>query len=126
MTLINNLIVSHTTGIYSYRDAANSNVVTATHTLFYGNDINTSGSLITSTNEIAGSDPLFVDPVGWNYHIAGNSPAVDRGTARLLGDDGRGRSTTRLPVRAIDPAGARYDIGADEVQWKYVYVPLVE
>jgi len=124
LTLINNLIVSHTTGIYSYRDAANSNVVTATHTLFYGNDINTSGSLITSTNEIAGSDPLFVDPVGWDYHIAGNSPAVDHGTpvSWVVTDmDGEARPSSA----GHEPAGARYDIGADEVQWKYTYVPLV-
>jgi hypothetical protein len=124
LTLINNIIVSHTTGIYSYHDAADSNVVTATHTLFYGNDINTSGSLITNTNDIAGSDPLFVDPVGWDYHIAGNSPAVDRGTpvSWVVTDvDGEPRPSSA----GHDPAGARYDIGADEVQWKYVYVPLV-
>ena len=124
LTLINNVIVSHTTGIYSYQDLVNPNVVTATHTLFYGNGINASGSLITNTDEIAGSNPLFVDPAGWDYHIAGNSPAVDHGTALswvVTDVDGEPRPSSA----GNDPAGARYDIGADEVQWQYVYVPLV-
>ena len=113
LTLTNNIIVSHTTGIYVYPDPTNS--VTATHTLFYGNGTDTSGGIITSTNVITGN-PLFVDPVGWDYHIQAGSAAIDKG-----GDAG---VTTDID-RDTRPWGAGYDIGADEFRQWYVYLPLV-
>jgi len=119
LALTNNIIVSHMTGIYAYQDINNSNVVTATHTLFYGNSTDTSGSTITSTNEITGSDPLFVDPAGWDYHIRADSPAVDAGTAVpwLTTDiDGDPRPW---------PAGGDYDIGADEYHRYTICLPIV-
>ncbi len=118
LTLTNNIIVGHTTGIYAYPDP-NPNVVTATHTLFYGNGNDTDGSTITSTDEITGSDPLFLDPAGWNYHLRPNSPAIDTGTTVpwLTTDvDGDARPW---------PTGGDYDIGADEAHWLPIYLPLV-
>ncbi len=118
LTLTNNIIVSNTTGIYAY-PALNPNVVTATHTLFYGNNDDTGGSIITSTEEINGSDPLFVDSAGWNYHLRAGSPAIDTGASIpwLTSDvDGDSRPW---------PVGGAYDIGADEAHWWQVYLPQV-
>jgi hypothetical protein len=118
LTLTNNIIVSHTIGIYAYPDL-NPNVVTATHTLFYGNNDDTGGSIITSTNEITGSDPLFVDPAGRDFHLRASSPAIDAGVSVpwLTTDvDGDERPW---------PAGGDYDIGADEAHWRQIYLPQV-
>lgn len=118
LTLTNNIIVSHTTGIYAHPDP-NPNAVTAAHTLFYGNGADTDGSTITSTDEITGSDPLFLDPAGWDYHILPGSPAIDAGAAIpwLTTDvDGEARPW---------PTGGDCDIGADEAYWRRVYIPLV-
>jgi hypothetical protein len=117
VTLSNNIIVSHTYGIYSQGSA----VVTATHTLFHDSTSGNTGGTgsITSTNEITGSNPLFVDPVGWDYHIRASSPAIDTGATLLwlITDiDGDARP---LPV------GGNYDIGADEANWWQIYLPLV-
>ena len=118
LTLTNNIIVDHTIGIYAYPDL-NPNVVTATHTLFYGNNDDTGGSIITSTDEITGSDPLFIDPAGKDYHLRAGSPAIDAGVSVpwLMSDvDGDPRPW---------PAGGDYDIGADEVQWRQIFLPQV-
>jgi putative cofactor-binding repeat protein len=118
LTLTNNIIVSHTIGIYAYPDT-NPNVVTATHTLFYGNGDDTGGSVITSTNEITGSDPLFLDPAGRDYHLRVGSPAIDAGVSVpwLTADvDGDARPW---------PVGGHYDIGADEVRLWKIYLPQV-
>ena len=118
LTLTNNIIVGHTTGIYAYPDP-NPNVVTATHTLFYGNDDDTYGSTIISTDEIIDSDPLFVDSAGWNYHLRPDSPAIDTGaTVPWLTTDIDGDARPW-------PTGGDYDIGADEAHWRQVYLPLV-
>jgi len=117
LTLTNNIITGHTTGIYAYPDS-NTSVVAATHSLFYDNDANIGGATITSTDEITGSDPLFLNAAGGNFHLLPNSPAIDTGTPIpwLTTDiDGDPR-----PL----PAGGNLDIGADEADWLSVYLPL--
>jgi hypothetical protein len=118
LTMTNNIIVSQTTGIYAYPDL-HPNVVTATHTLFYANGQDTNGLTITSTAAITGSDPLFVDSVGLDYHLWAGSPAIDAGLS--------------LPWLTTDadgdprpwPVGGGYDIGADEANWRQVFLPQV-
>ncbi|MFZ5808605.1 MAG: right-handed parallel beta-helix repeat-containing protein [Chloroflexota bacterium] len=113
LTLINNIIVSHTTGIYAI--PGNGNTVVADYTLFYGNIIDTDGSLINSTNAITGRDPLFLSPASGNYHLRFGSPAVDAGMALCeltwdIDSDPR-------------PLGANYDIGADEA--RFLLLPII-
>jgi hypothetical protein len=118
VTLTNNIIVSHTRGIFAYPNL-NPNVVTATRTLFFGNNEDTGGSIITSTDEITGSNPLFVDPDGLDYHLGAGSPAIDTGVS--------------IPWLTIDidgdarpwPIGGNYDIGSDEAQWWSIYLPQI-
>ena len=115
LTLTNNIVVSHTYGIFTSSDAT----VTADYTLFFGNSSNTgaeSGGAIDSTNEVSG-DPVFVDPATWDYHIQVGSPAINAGTT--------------IPWLTTDidgdprPICAAYDIGADEYPWCHIYLPLI-
>ena len=122
LVMTNNIIVSHTKGIYAYPvtdPGADPNVVTATHTLFYGNAQDTAGATITSTNEITGTDPLFLNVAGRDYHVRHDSPAIDAGTAvPWLTTDMDG------DIRPW-PTGGSYDIGADEAHWRQNFLPLV-
>jgi parallel beta-helix repeat protein len=117
LTLTNNVIAGNDKGIWT------TAVTTATvdHTLFFdntGGDTGGTGS-ITSTDEITGSDPLFVDPAGWDYHILPGSPAIDAGaTVPWPTTDIDGEPRPWLP-------GGGYDIGADEARWLPVHLPLI-
>jgi hypothetical protein len=117
LTLTNNLITGHTTGIESFPHVSNSNVVNATYTLFYANTADTAGSTINNTQTITGRNPILVSSVGRYYHLGCNSPAIDAGTtaAGLATDiDGDPRND-----------GAP-DIGADEFTGgECMYLPLV-
>ncbi len=121
LTMVNNIISDHTTGIYIYTTSQGSstNVITASHTLFYGNEYNITGSSITSENEISGLDPDFVDPEGLNYHLWADSPAIDAGlTISWLNTDIDG---DQRPW----PLGGAYDIGADETHWWQTFTPII-
>jgi hypothetical protein len=119
VTLVNNIIVSHTVGI----DVNPGVSVDADHTLFFGNGDNfeiEAGATVTTTNEITGSAPMFVDPDAWDYHLQAGSPAIDAGAdtdvRRDIDGDWR-------------PDNCAYDIGADEFVsgakcWK-AYLPLL-
>jgi len=116
--LWNNIIVSHTYGVRSNNDVT----VTADHTLFYGNvqDAYQGGGILSSTNEITGHAPGFVDPAAFDYHVISGSLAVDAGVDVGVKQDIDGD---------LRPFGGGYDIGADEVwtvelSW-FAYLPLV-
>jgi hypothetical protein len=116
LTLTNNIITGHTTGIEAYPHASNSNVVNASYTLFYANTADTSGSTINNTHALTGQDPRLVSSGGRYDRLRCNSPAIDAGTpsAGLATDiDGDPRND-----------GAP-DIGADEFAGGCVYLPLV-
>jgi hypothetical protein len=99
MSLINNIVLSHTVGI-TVSDPLSANL-TVDHNLFWGND----GDGIRGANPVDG-DPLLVDPAGWDYHIQAGSPAIDAGAAvPWLTTDMDGD---------LRPIGLGYDIGADE------------
>ena len=99
MSLINNIVFSHTVGI-TVSDPVSANL-TVDHNLFWGND----DDGIRGVNPVDG-DPLLADPAGWDYHIQAGSPAVDAGAAvPWLTTDMDGD---------LRPIGLGYDIAADE------------
>jgi len=115
ITLTNNLIADHAVGLCA--QPGSTNTVTADHTLFFGNDMDTDGITIISTDAITGQDPRFVDPDDWDYHIHLSSPAVDAGAdVPWLVEDIDGDSR---------PFGDGYDIGADEAGPAIIHLPLL-
>jgi parallel beta-helix repeat protein len=99
VTMINNIIVSHTVGI-TVADPGVS-TVNATYTLFEANGVN-HGSGVSSGNEVSG--PAVLLP---NYHLTGSSNAIDHGaTLAWVTDDIDGDPRTY---------GAAPDVGADEI-----------
>jgi hypothetical protein len=89
--------------------------VTLAATLWHSNGTDTGGggTVISSTNVYG--DPAFADPSAWDYHIGADSKAIDAGVDAEIKTDIDGDSR---------PAGAGYDIGADEF-WHKIYLPLV-
>jgi uncharacterized repeat protein (TIGR01451 family) len=94
-------LANHPVGVY----VDSGSTATLESMLWHGNTANWSGGgTIIHSNDHSG-DPAFVNPAGADYHIGAHSAAIDRGIdAGLIIDiDGEPR-----------PAGAGYDIGADE------------
>ena len=116
VTLVNNILVSHTVGI----TVAAGNTATLEATLWgdgvWANETAWGGGGDVSTGTInVWGDPGFVDPDSGDYHVRFESAAVDQGVdVGVMTDlDGDRR-----------PIGAQPDIGADEV-WHRVLLPLV-
>jgi len=109
-TLVNNVIVSHTTGITNTAPA--SSTVAADHTLFEGNGVDY-GSGVGSANEVGG-DPVFVGPEHGDYHLGPRSAAIDRGTDAGVTTDVDGDPR---------PMGPLPDLGADEARL-WIFLPL--
>ena len=110
LALTNNLIYSHTYGVYAVATSA----ARLDHTLFYANSSGDTGGpgSITNTAPITGQDPLL----DTDYHLQSGSPAIDAGRVLpWLGTDIDGDPR---------PDGAGYDVGADEYVYRHVYLPL--
>jgi uncharacterized repeat protein (TIGR01451 family) len=106
-TILNNIIVSHTYGVYN----AGTGTPDVTYNDVWGSSVSDYYNVTPGTGNIS-SDPWFVDPENWDYHLWTTSPAVDAGhpdagLAPSLDIDGDSR-----------PMGSRVDMGADEVPFE--------
>ena len=110
LTLTNNLIVSHTTGITAY-DSASAAIITADHNLFHN-----------TADPITGANAILADPkLSPDYRLYDDSPAVNAGLP--------------IPWLTVDlagaprPQGVAWDIGAyegsQEAPAQKIYLPLV-
>lgn len=101
----NNTVYANVDEGIQIRSTSSSTLVI--NNIFYSNgvNINNQGANTTLSNNLT-TDPLFVNATGWNFRLKSGSAAVDKGIALSeVSDDQEG--TPR-------PAGAGYDIGADE------------
>jgi parallel beta-helix repeat protein len=117
LVMTNTILVDHTVGISAAAPVAN---VILESTLWgsgeWANDTDWAGpGSVSVGNENLWAEPGFVDPDNGNYHLAGNSPAIDQGIDASVGIDMDGHPR---------PAGLGPDLGADEVLLT-VYLPLV-
>ncbi len=106
LTLINNLIINHTTGITTSPPATVT--LNADHNLFWNIE-----------DPLVGSNPILAAPqTSPDYHLYDSSPAVDAGLTVLwvtIDLDGVKR-----------PVGGAYDIGAYEgSQPRKIFLPLI-
>lgn len=117
LTFTNNIIVSHTYGIYAHASCT----ATARYTLFYDNTSGDTGGYgsISSSYATTGHAPLFMNPAGWNYHLLAGSPAIDAADPA---------GVPPAPATDIDgqerPIGLGVDIGADEAQ-PPIFLPVL-
>ncbi len=112
-TILNNIVVSNTHGIYAHADASG----TLDYNDVWGNttrDYDLPGALQPGPHDIQ-ADPHLANPAGDDYHLRFGSPCIDVGmNAGVTTDlDGDPR-----------PLGAGYDIGVDEYMVR-IYLPLV-
>jgi hypothetical protein len=104
LSMTNNLIAGHNSGVLNYYPA--SSHVDADTNLFWNND-----EPITGSNAIL-ADPLLTP----SYRLLPNSPAIDAGlTIPWLTVDLAGFSR---------PQGAAYDLGAFEMRYLRIFLPL--
>jgi uncharacterized repeat protein (TIGR01451 family) len=106
-TILNNVIVSHTYGIYN----AGSGTSYVTYNDVWGDSVSDYFGVTPGVGSIS-SDPMFVDPGNWDYHLFLSSPAVNAGDP----------DESLAPSSDIDgdprPLGGRVDMGADEVPFE--------
>ncbi|MFQ6099686.1 MAG: right-handed parallel beta-helix repeat-containing protein [Anaerolineae bacterium] len=103
LALTNTILVSHTVGITTSAAGAS---VTANYTLWDGTGVYTDtagGGAITTANDLTGA-PKFLAPEALDYHIRGDSAALDAGTWDGVAEDIDGDTRTAALV----------DVGADQ------------
>ncbi len=114
-TITNNIIVTHTHGIYE----EGSGLPTVNYNDVWGNSVGDYWGLTPGAGNVS-ADPQFVDPVAWDYHLRAGSPAINAGhpddsIAPPYDFDGDSR-----------PFGGRVDMGADEASFEFSLVKADE
>lgn len=99
LNAVNTIIAGHTRGIFELFPG--EGMLSIDYTLWHANTINADPT-VTQTNNHFG-DPIFVNPVGGDYHIGVDSAARDAGLNVGVTTDIDGDIRDALP-----------DIGADE------------
>lgn len=114
--LINNLVVSQTTGVR----VETGITARLRYTLFHGNGQNTAGPGTADSSQVVTGTPGFRDPILGNYRLQATSAARDAGDpagvppAPPVDADGQAR-----------PFGARVDIGAYEWRGSVQVLPII-
>jgi IPT/TIG domain len=98
MNLVDNLVYATGSDVYLAPDSA-AGLVTGSNNVWFG----ASGGAPSGLSASVTSDPMLVNPTGFNFHLMAGSPAIGKGTATsaLFDFDG-------------NPRGASFDIGAYE------------
>lgn len=104
VTFVNNVVAFNTSGTFA--QVANTR---SRSNLYFGNTGGDLSGAATSQSGDVLADPLFMDHVGSDYHLATGSPAVDAGH----GAEVTGAVDVRAGKRVV---GAQVDIGAYELQ----------
>lgn len=114
--LINNLVVSQTTGVR----VETGITARLRYTLFHGNGQNTAGPGTADSSQVVTGTPGFRDPILGDYRLQATSAARDAGDpagvppAPSVDADGQAR-----------PFGARVDIGAYEWRGSVQVLPII-
>lgn len=98
--ITNTILTGHTVGISSA-----GATVFQDYNLFFANGADVQGPVSGGGHSLVG-DPLFLNPLGHDYHLNAASPAVDAGIGAGVTTDFDGEPR---------PLGLTYDIGFDEV-----------
>ena len=117
--MTNTILVSHTVGIVADfgHAAALEGTLWGDGGWANGTDWSGLGTITTGTVNIWGA-PVFLNPEAGDYHISAASAAVDEGV------DAGETSDFDGDLRPA-PVGTSPDIGADEVNQHFIYLPLV-
>lgn len=114
--LYNTIIAGHDTGLYVSGEALN--VARLDGILWWNNMTNKGGSGTAFVFNVLTGDPVFVDPVNGDFHIAAISAAIDHGIDAGVAQDCDGEPRFGVP-----------DLGADEY-WppgvlRRLYLPMI-
>jgi len=104
VNITNTLVASYTTSIQRAGGTVNSD-----YNLFY----NAPTTVTIGSHSLTGTNPLFVNPAGDDYHLLSNSPAVGAGLNVGVATDLDGQPRRDPPT-----------IGAYEALWR-IFLPLV-
>ncbi len=115
ITLTNNIVVSHTTGV-----AVEGGAVALRYTLYDANGVNSGGTGDIDESHSNTGTPAFVDSANHDFHLLPNSAAIDAGDPA---------GVPPAPALDIDefprPFGPRVDIGAYEWHGPQSFLPVI-
>jgi photosystem II stability/assembly factor-like uncharacterized protein len=115
ITLTNNIVVSHTTGV-----VVESGAAALRYTLYHANSANSGGAGAIDDQHAVSGAPAFADATDNDFHLLPGSAAIDAGDPAGI--------PPAPPVDIEDfprPFGPRVDIGAYEWHGPQLYLPVI-